>query len=146
VRRLVMAAVVTLVAPAASAASTGADGVEFRSLDGGGNLDHPQRGKLGRPYLRVAAPNYAEGLQSMVAGPPAQRLEWLPPAVPDAAGTRYWIALLAPAGTLVVRDRCCPAADDRTEQSARTALAGLPASWTPGTASNDAPVSAYATG
>jgi len=42
----------------------------WRSLDGSeNNVLHPTWGEAGAPYLRVAAPNYADGLASMVAGP-----------------------------------------------------------------------------
>jgi hypothetical protein len=41
-----------------------------RSLDGSGNnIDHPEWGRMGRPYLRVAKPNYADGIARMAHGP-----------------------------------------------------------------------------
>ena len=44
-----------------------------RSLDGSGNnIDHPAWGRIGRPYLRVARPNYADGMAGMVDGPTAR--------------------------------------------------------------------------
>ena len=44
-----------------------------RTLDGSGNnLAHPDWGRAGTQYLRVAAPNYADGLGAMVSGPPAR--------------------------------------------------------------------------
>ncbi len=44
-----------------------------RSLDGSGNnQQHPAWGSAGTFYSRVAAPNYADGVGSMVAGPGAR--------------------------------------------------------------------------
>ncbi|HEY7692452.1 MAG TPA: peroxidase family protein [Gaiellaceae bacterium] len=41
-----------------------------RSLDGAGNnLDHPDWGEMGKPYVRVAKPNYADRIGRMVSGP-----------------------------------------------------------------------------
>lgn len=43
------------------------------SLNGSGNnLRHPEWGQVGRPYSRVAARNYADGIGTMVEGPPAR--------------------------------------------------------------------------
>jgi hypothetical protein len=43
----------------------------WRSLDGDqNNVRHPAWGEAGTPYLRLAAPRYADGVSSMVAGPP----------------------------------------------------------------------------
>jgi hypothetical protein len=43
---------------------------EVESLDGSGNnRAHPDWGKAGTPYSRVAAPNYADGHSAMPAGP-----------------------------------------------------------------------------
>jgi len=59
---------VLLLPPTGAAAAT-------RSLDGGGNnARHPEWGQAGTQYLRVAAPNYADGVSAMVAGPPARRV------------------------------------------------------------------------
>ena len=45
----------------------------LRTLDGNGNnLQHPTWGTAGTFYSRVAAPNYADGAGSMVAGPSAR--------------------------------------------------------------------------
>jgi hypothetical protein len=69
------------------------------------------------------------------------------PATAVAAGTTYWIALLAPGGTFVFRDRCCNVAGmSPTETNAQTGPAALPAHWTTGTVYDDAPMSAYASG
>ncbi len=53
------------------AAGSGASGpVVVRALDGSGNnLRHPDWGKAGTQYLRVAPANYADGIGSMVSGP-----------------------------------------------------------------------------
>ena len=65
-------ALLLLLAPFA-ASSRAADPVPVRSLDGSGNnLAHPDWGQLGTPYLRVAPPNYADGIKTMVSGPPAR--------------------------------------------------------------------------
>jgi hypothetical protein len=46
---------------------------QVRSLDGSGNnLQHPDWGEAGTPYLRVGSPNYADGAGAMVSGPPAR--------------------------------------------------------------------------
>jgi hypothetical protein len=45
----------------------------IRALNGSGNnLRHPNWGAAGIPYLRVAAPNYADGIGRMVSGPNAR--------------------------------------------------------------------------
>ena len=61
--KLASAAVaVALALPAAAQAA--------RSLDGhGNNLRHPAWGRAGTQYLRVARPDYADGIGAMVAGP-----------------------------------------------------------------------------
>jgi Animal haem peroxidase len=47
----------------------------LRSLDGSGNnADHPDWGQAGTQYARVAPPNYADGVGSMVGGPPPRRI------------------------------------------------------------------------
>jgi len=44
-----------------------------RSLDGSGNNQrHDDWGKAGTQYLRVAAPNYADGISKTVSGPPTR--------------------------------------------------------------------------
>src|SRR5712691_12941157 len=46
---------------------------EMRTLDGSGNnLLHPDWGRAGTQYLRVAPSHYANGVSAMVAGPPAR--------------------------------------------------------------------------
>ncbi len=45
----------------------------FETLNGSNNnLSHPAWGMVGRPYRRVAAPNYADGIGEMAAGPPVR--------------------------------------------------------------------------
>jgi hypothetical protein len=52
------------------AGSQAADSFAVRTLDGGSNnLTHPVWGQAGMQYTRVAAPNYADGISRMVAGP-----------------------------------------------------------------------------
>ena len=61
-------AVLLLFALAAGAGSTGS--VQVRTLDGSGNnLRHPDWGKAGTPYSRVAPSDYADGIGRMAAGP-----------------------------------------------------------------------------
>jgi hypothetical protein len=56
--------------PGVSTANPGATAMEPRSLDGKGNAPgHPGWGEAGTQYLRVATPNYADGLSEMVTGP-----------------------------------------------------------------------------
>jgi hypothetical protein len=41
-----------------------------RPLNGSGNnLDHPNSGRLGTPNMRVAKPDYTDGIGKMVDGP-----------------------------------------------------------------------------
>jgi hypothetical protein len=45
----------------------------FQTLNGSNNnLRHPAWGMIGRPYRRVAAPNYADGAGEMPSGPPVR--------------------------------------------------------------------------
>jgi hypothetical protein len=114
-------------------------------------------------YLDAASTATAvhAGIYSADSGHPARLLgeaalefpvagAWNTIALPElhlAAGTRYWLALLAPDGTLVFRDRCCTVTGSTaTEQSAQTSLRGLPAVWTPGARWDDGPMSVYASG
>jgi len=73
-RALTFASVLVVVGvaglPGASAADPGATSTEARSLDGKGNhIGHPSWGEAGTQYLRIATPNYADGLSEMVSGP-----------------------------------------------------------------------------
>jgi hypothetical protein len=53
----------------------GAAAFEARSLDGSGNnLAHPDWGRAGTPYLRVAPPRYADGAGAPAGGPSARYL------------------------------------------------------------------------
>ena len=60
------------------------------------------------------------------------------------SGAAYWVALLAPAGKLAFRDRCCGGGSP-VETSSQKTLTSLPASWTTGAAYKDGPFSAYGT-
>jgi hypothetical protein len=52
------------------AGSQAADSFAVRTLDGGGNnLTHTAWGQAGMQYARVAAPNYADGVARIAAGP-----------------------------------------------------------------------------
>src|ERR1700730_17070219 len=60
------------------------------------------------------------------------------------AGANYWIALLAPSGTIQYRDRCCGGGGSSpSETHAQTGLSALPTTWTTGARYNDGPLSAY---
>jgi peroxidase len=62
-------------AQSGAAAAFSATGVvsAARALDGArNNLRHPAWGRSGTPYVRVARANYADGVRTMVAGPPAR--------------------------------------------------------------------------
>ena len=68
-RRILLSAiaVVSVCAPSSAASQPV---LPVRTLDGSGNnLQQSAFGQAGTPYLRVAAPNYADGLSSMVGGP-----------------------------------------------------------------------------
>jgi Animal haem peroxidase len=53
--------------------SPGSSQLSGRSLDGGGNnVRHPDWGRAGVPYLRVAPPNYADRVGQMASGPGAR--------------------------------------------------------------------------
>jgi hypothetical protein len=69
-QRLAAAALAALVlAPAGVAVQA----TEVRSTDGtGNNVRHPTWGAAGMPYLRVSAPNYADGVGAMTGGPPVR--------------------------------------------------------------------------
>jgi hypothetical protein len=54
----------------AAVAAGAANADSNRTLDGSGNnVAHPAWGQAGTQYLRVALPNYADGISQMVAGP-----------------------------------------------------------------------------
>ena len=58
------------VATVVVASSGNADPFSGRTLDGSGNNpNHPDWGQAGTQYLRVAPPNYANGIGQMVSGP-----------------------------------------------------------------------------
>ena len=64
-----------------------------------------------------------------------------------SGGGKYWIAILAPSGTIKYRDRCCGGGGTVPSQtnSARN-LTTLPTTWSVGTRYTDAPLSAYGSG
>jgi hypothetical protein len=58
------------VATIVGAGGVSADSFPARTLDGSGNnVAHPTWGQAGTQYLRVAQPNYADGIGKMVSGP-----------------------------------------------------------------------------
>jgi hypothetical protein len=66
----VLALVVTITALAVMARPGDATGFAFRTLDGNGNnLRHPEWGRAGTLYLRMAPTNYSDGISKMAAGP-----------------------------------------------------------------------------
>jgi hypothetical protein len=59
--------------PANAALPPGLAGVEFSTIDGSGNnVAHPDWGKAGTNYLRVAPARYADGISQQVSGPNAR--------------------------------------------------------------------------
>jgi hypothetical protein len=74
---------------------------------------------------------------------------WNAVTVPSAtltSGGTYWIAILAPTGTVRFRDRAgIGGATQPCETSAQTTLTTLPATWTTGARYNDGPLAAYGT-
>ena len=70
--RLITVGTLLLVMFVASAGAATAP-LQPRSLDGSGNnRQHDDWGAAGTQYLRVAAPNYADGISKTVAGPPTR--------------------------------------------------------------------------
>jgi peroxidase len=68
--RFVASVLVVLALCAASSSSAARGSAEWRSLDGSGNnREHPDWGKAGTAYVRVAPANYADGITTMVGGP-----------------------------------------------------------------------------
>jgi hypothetical protein len=56
--------------PAAATLPPGLAGVQFEAIDGNGNnVAHPEWGRAGTNYIRVAPARYADGRSAMVAGP-----------------------------------------------------------------------------
>jgi hypothetical protein len=66
------------------------------------------------------------------------------PAASVTASTKYWIAVLGPANSGVVRFRDI-ASGARAQTSSQSNLTSLPAMWTPGVTYLNSPMSAYAT-
>jgi hypothetical protein len=70
--RLLTAAVLLLVAAPASASTFS---LQARTLDGSGNnLLHPDWGRAGTEYVRVAPPRYTDGIAAVEDGPSARRI------------------------------------------------------------------------
>jgi hypothetical protein len=71
VRKYVLSVLVLAgVAAIVGAGPVTADSFSGRTLDGSGNnVAHPTWGQAGTQYLRVARPNYADGIGQMVSGP-----------------------------------------------------------------------------
>ena len=68
--RIVVSVLAALALCTSSSSSAARGVIEWRSLDGSGNnVEHPDRGKAGTPYVRVAPPNYADGIGRMTTGP-----------------------------------------------------------------------------
>src|SRR5262249_58208195 len=68
--KYVLLTVVAAVAATVGAGSVNADSVPSRTLDGSeNNVAQPAWGQAGTQYLRVASPNYADGIGQMVSGP-----------------------------------------------------------------------------
>ena len=74
--RTIVAAAVTALALAGAAGAAGPPQIQqfqIRPLDGSGNnIQHPDWGKSGTQYIRVAPANYADGISQPVSGPPAR--------------------------------------------------------------------------
>jgi hypothetical protein len=71
-RKFVLAAVAALIVLATASAAV-PEPVPVRTLDGSGNnVVHSNWGQANTQYLRVAPPNYADHVASMVSGPPAR--------------------------------------------------------------------------
>jgi peroxidase len=71
--RILLSAVLALLALTPAARATFHPSVLVRTLDGGhNNLLHPDWGRANTQYLRVAPPSYADGVTSMAAGPPSR--------------------------------------------------------------------------
>jgi hypothetical protein len=69
-RYMLLAVALMLFTSVLEARSSGTTLPSGRSLDGSGNnLAHPAWGKAGTQYARAAAPNYADGIGRLVAGP-----------------------------------------------------------------------------
>ncbi|MFI5005557.1 MAG: hypothetical protein ACHQE6_11150 [Solirubrobacterales bacterium] len=104
------------------------------------------------------APSIVVGLYSNLSGHPGKLLTsatisppvvgaWNSVDVPSAAvemGTTYWLAALAPKGTLSLRD--LPSGGGPTQSSASESLSSLPASWSTGESWHNSPASFYASG
>jgi hypothetical protein len=69
-QKLAMSMIAVFLLVIGTAGSGTSSPVSVRTLDGSGNnLRHPDWGKAGTQYLRVAPTNYADGIGKMVSGP-----------------------------------------------------------------------------
>jgi PKD domain len=106
-----------------------------------------------------SAPAIVVGLYSDVSGNPGTLLAsatisspavgaWNPVGVSPVAvssGSVYWLAALAPSGTLAIRDMA-NGGGGPTQNSASGSLKGLPSSWSSGASWANSPASFYASG
>ena len=67
------------------------------------------------------------------------------PSAPIASGSSYWIAVLGPSGSGVVRFRDRGTTAGAAETSSQTTLTTLPPTWTRERSYTDGPLSAYGT-
>src|SRR4051812_29181192 len=75
-KRILVATLIVVAATAAGGSTSSAStSLVIRTLDGSGNnVAHSDWGRAGTQYTRVAAPNYADGVAKMVAGPPTRNV------------------------------------------------------------------------
>src|SRR5213593_1237350 len=67
---LVLALILTIIVLGVTTSPGDATTFAFRTLDGSGNnLRHPEWGRAGTLYLRIAPAHYADGISSMATGP-----------------------------------------------------------------------------
>jgi hypothetical protein len=96
-------------------------------------------------YSNNASNNPGTLLTQATISPPV-RGAWNVVAVPSAsvtAGSKYWIAVLSPAGSGLVKFRDV-ASSGRSQVNSQTGLTILPATWSAGATFANAPMSAYA--
>jgi hypothetical protein len=123
------------------------------TADGSGTVDELHVYVDGRSSAaRLVAGVYADAgghpgrllAQQDVSAPAAGWTAMSLPGVTVAHGTRYWLAVLGPGGTLAFRDRIGGGCNSET--SASSSLSALPATWDGGQDWNTCLVSAYASG
>jgi plastocyanin len=122
-----------------TAAASGTVNVLYLYVDSGSTATSPIVGVYTNTATNTPGTLLSQGtIRSPVSG------AWNSVAVPPAAvtaGAQYWIALLAPSGTLRFRD---VGTGGRAQTSAQANLSALAATWSPGTSYANSPVSAYA--